>query len=213
VRRFAFVFLVVLLASGSIPAQKRGKPVAKKPVIRATVTVKGDGAYKPIVLPSENDSGVWNSVELTEHKVKIDFPSKGEEVLEDAEVFDIDIGKVWSYSAETKHATYRLMVRDVPEILDNRDIENVLDSTISSVLGNRKAFKSKSTVYYGGYVGREILIEEEMVVQAARLYILNKKLFAIFVTAEPKAHWPSIEPWVRRFFDSFSVDLPTKNHT
>lgn len=212
-KRIVFSSVLTLIVVGSVFAQaKRTKPPIKPPVIRATVTVKGDDNYKPPAVRRETDAGIWNLLSFPEHGVKIELPSKREEVFD--EVSQIRGGKLWEYSSSTEFASYRLFARDFPALLDNNGIEETLGTNFARVYSDRKVrILSKKTLSYGGVPGLEIEVQEKDMIQKARFYILNKKLFALYVTVEPKKHWPSMEKWADRFLDSFKIQVQSRNES
>ena len=125
---------------------------------------------------------------------------------------EIEGGKVWEYSAITHHGFYRMIVRDFPVMLDNEGIEETLDANIERVYSDGQVtFLSKRTFSYAGRPAREIVIQEKDKIQKARFYILNKKLFFLYVTVQPKKYWPEVEKWADKFLDSFEVVVQLKN--
>ena len=212
-KRIVFFSLLALIGTGSVFAQaKRTKSPTKPPVIRATVTVKGDGNYAPPKVRRETDAGIWNLRSFPEHGVKIELPAKREEVFD--EVTPIEDGKVWEYSSSTEFASYRLIVRDFPTLLDSKGIEDTLNANFDRVYGDGKfRVLSKKAISYAGVPGLEITVQEKDMIQKARLYILNKKLLALYVTVEPKQHWPAIQEWADRFLDSFEIEVQSRNES
>jgi len=202
--------LLVLVCSVTLYGQaNRSKKVGKLPVIRETVTIKGNLPPKePKETPiNETDPDVWRKFTFSEHKLTLEFPSKEGDSFEN-EIPDLE--GVWTYSADTERGTYRIMIRDVAALLDNREIAEVLDSSIAQAFSSRKGglMKGMREVLYQGRPGREFIVEEKNKVQIGRVFVLNKKLFAMFVTVEPISRWSDTERWARKFLDSFTVDLP-----
>ena len=207
--KIALLSLAILIYA-ILPAT--AQKVKKLPTIRATVTVKGDGSFSVPKLPNETDEGIWNQVEFAKHQVRLEFPSKLEDILDDVTL--IENGKVWSYAAYTKRGKYQLIVRDLPAMLDNRGIDEVIENSIARVYTDGKIkLLEKRTFYYEGRLAKEIVVEDKKTIQKARFYILNKKLFAIYVTVEPKTSRSQMEKWIQRFLDSFKVEVPINNQT
>lgn len=212
-KKLITVVSLILLVSISLCAQPRKiKRGNKLPTIRATVIVKGGGILSEAKPRNETDNGIWNQIEFLPHRLKLDFPSTSEEIFD--EETSIESEKVWIYTSYTERGKYQLIVRDFPAILDNEGIDEILENTIARVYTDDKLkLRSKRTVYYEGRLGKELEIEDKKTIQVARFYILNNKLFAIYVTVDPKEHRPLMEPWIQKFLNSFEVKVPIKNQT
>jgi hypothetical protein len=203
-RTVPLVLFIIAATTIDYGQTKRPRRVGNLPTIKESVTVKGD--FPPTVkLPKETDQAIWKEFGFAEHGVRLSFPSTETEPFEN-EVADID--GIWTYSAVTEHATYRLLVRGFSTFLDDDELSETLDSSISLVYQESSDVKLKMVrqISYEGKPGREFIVEEKNKVQAVRIFVLNQKLILMFVTVEPKAAWPRVETWAKKFFESLKVE-------
>src|SRR5687767_14431085 len=105
-----FLLTIVLLLLISLPGytQKKVRPAPTKPVIRATVTVKGDGNAPP-VYSEETDAGVWNEFASKDGRVHVLLPARTSDVewlYED--VRGVEAGFL---TARSKSARYQIVTR------------------------------------------------------------------------------------------------------
>lgn len=205
------IFIVALIVPLSAWAQKAKKTPVKKPVIREIVTVKRT-PYVPPEYPSETEPDLWKEHSTKDGAIKIAFPSgAGKHFHNDSEALP-DGAELVVMSAYTKNATYKLITRPVAPLLNNSDIEEVLESSISSAYSMpRTTIVSKKNVSYKGFVGKELVLSttrtEAKEVQHARFFLLNANLIAIYVTLDDPNSGKAIEPWIRKFFDSLVVQV------
>ena len=198
----------VFLAFVSIDGQTKRSSKSRKPiVIRESVTVKGDlpTAEPPL---RETDRGAWRKFEFAEHKLTIEIPAKTNDGMT---MDEPDADGLWSIASDTEKATYRVVIRDIAAILDRRSAEEVLNDSISKAYGGtRQGAESAKIreVTYKGRPGREIITNEKERVQIGRVFIVEQKIYALFVTINRRDQWPTMEPWARRFLESFKVELP-----
>ena len=205
------VIILVVLAGAllSYGQTKRPKRTGKLPVLRESVTVKGNLPPKATPL-NEADPGVWRRFDFAEHRLSLQFPAAPGDKFENEVP---DLGGVWTYSADTKRATYRLIVRDLPTLMNDDAIAETLDTAISEIYDSDSDVKLKllRNVSYEGRPGREFIVEEKNKVQAIRIFVLEQKMYVMFVTVESRVDWPQIEFWAQKFFESFKVELPVFN--
>lgn len=207
-RAVMIILLTIWVAESVLSQKSRPARTQKAPVIRETVTVKGNLPPSPAPI-NESDSGVWRSFAFSEHRLTLEFPARIGETIEN-EVADSE--GIWTYSAATERATYRIMVRNIAALLDEQAASEVLDDSIAAAYSGRKGsvLKRIVAVSYQGKPGREFVVHEKGEVQIVRIFILDQKLFAMFVTVVPNSQWPKMEVWARKFLDSFKVDMLVK---
>lgn len=206
--KFCGAILVFLLCGAISVTAQRSKPVRKKlPVIRATVTVKGDGNHKPPEYVDESAAAAWNLFEMPEHALKISAPAKTGDF--EHEKTKLEDGAVWEYSTYTKNAVYSLMIRDY-DSAPLRHSGEILDDLIDRYFyAGDPRFKvvSRRNFTYSGADARELIIHAGDTVKKHRVLFLNGKLFALTVSVEPRALWPKAEKWADKFLDSFDVKV------
>lgn len=213
--KFLLIPVLVISAVLSAEGQTRKKSIkSKRPVVRATVTVKAD-PYKPPIYPNETDDGVWNEYSSKDGKIKLTFPAPVEKLYDDSEPQN-DGRLIISMSAYTKNGSYRLLVRPFPAILDNRGIDYVLENSIQLVFVQpRITIVKKTNVFYEGFLGKELIVRETGAqgksIQYAQFYILNSQLITLIVELDHSASQEKMEPWIRKFFDSLVVKLPARS--
>lgn len=198
---FIIVVLLGLTASAASAQSKKKKAVKPKP-IKVTVTVKADGPpLKPI--SKETDAGIWNEFELKEDGLRILLPTAKDDIL------DAMTGPVRSYQAATVKGTYLLVIRSVGVSVENRAINQFLEETIQNAFGDEKnKVLEKKNISYEGRSAKQIVFDLGGKRFAARLYVLNGKLFIISVSIDWKAYDKAFDKWIDKFFDSFQVKVP-----
>lgn len=208
-RTFPLVLFLIAATAVAYGQTKRPRKAANLPTINESVTVKGDFP-PPVKLPKETDETVWKEFGFAEHGIRLSFPTTETQPFEN-EVSDVD--GTWTYSALTENATYRLLVRSFSTFLDEDELDETLDSSISLVYRASGSVNLKTVrqISYQGKPGREFIVEEKNKVQAVRVFVLNQKLILMFVTVEPKATWPRIESWATKFFESLKVEVQEFN--
>lgn len=209
-----FVFVALILYTASVAGQKSRKP-RKQPIIRETVTVKG-GPYIAPKYPDETEADLWKEHAINGGSIKLTFPSGSGKYFHDGSEELLDGQTLVSVSATTTNASYLLLTRPVAPLLSNSDIEEVLETSISSVFSKTNTqIVSKKNVYYAGFIGKDLVISttraEGKEIQHARLFLLNGTLIAMYVTLDDPNSGKAMEPWIIRFFDSLVVRLPAKN--
>lgn len=204
---FLAVLILVACSLALIGQTKKRQSVRKPSTIRATVTVNGNLGPQP-KLPKETDEGIWNEFFLPEYDLKILFPSKPDDL-------DYDVHNILlTFQTSTAIATYSLMMRDFPVLGDNKQIGAILeDMFVNSGEKGGSIMLSKKDIFYEGRIGKEIVTEKNGSLYFARFFILNSRLFAISVSVEKKTDRKRVEPWVKKFFDSFLVKVPIVNET
>ena len=213
--KFAFIFVVLGLPLLPVFGQSTKRPrKVKKPVIQETVIVKGNPYTRPIY-PAETDPGIWNEFSSKDGRIKLTFPSLPGKLSEDSEL--TDGGKVLiSMSAHTSNASYKLFARHFAPIADSKELNEILERSISTVFaGPRSKVVEKKNVSYGGIIGKEFMILERKAdsisIQFARVYILGDQLITLFVIPDKPESQEKMKPWIQKFFDSLSVPLPARN--
>jgi len=195
--------LIALAAIAANGQTKKTRKVAKPKPIRVTVTVKGGGPpVKP--LANETDDGVWNLLELKNDDLQILFPAKNEDIFDDV------VGPVRSFVAETKTAKYLLAIRDVGVPIDVKGTEEYLENLIKIGFGDADTkIIEKRNLSYGGWLGKQLITEQRAKRSISRIYILNRKLFAMSVILNTKDYNVTFEKWITKFLDSFHVKVRT----
>src|SRR5688500_16793827 len=189
---------------------QRESSKTKKPLVRATVTIKGE-PYKPPVYPPENEPALWNEYSTKDGSIVATFPSERGKLSDDSEVLD-NREFFLPIAANTKNATYQLSARTFPPIKDNTEINSVLEDSVKRAF-TRPMMKiiSKKDIYYHGFLGKELIISRTVAegeyTQYARLFILNSKLITVNVSLNHGVSKEKMEPWIRKFFDSLKVHL------
>lgn len=210
--KFLLITILTILASLATSAQSQKKPTkAKKPVVRATVTVKGE-PHVPHVYPNETDDGIWNEYSTKDGVIKITFPSVLEKLRNSSE--SRDDGQIFiSLTAPTNNGSYELLTRPFSAITDNREIDRILEDSINKVVsGPIMKIVSKKNIYYGGFLGKELIIRKTVAegeyIQYSRFFILNSRLITLNVSLDYGVSKEKMEPWIQKFFDSLVVHLP-----
>ena len=215
--RSLLVVLIAVVASGVAAAQTRRKPIqVKKPVITATVTVKGE-PYAPPVFPAETDEGIWNDVQIGDGRINLTFPSTPETLEKSADVLESG-GQLASVSAYTKHGSYKAYTRPVAPLTSNRDIDDVLERSIADAFSGPNAkVLQMTTVHYDGVRGKEFVAAVKKSgttrVQYIRAFILGNLMVSLMVEIDDRANEEKMKPWIQKFFDSLSVPLSNKQVT
>ncbi|HVF31381.1 MAG TPA: hypothetical protein VNA22_10440 [Pyrinomonadaceae bacterium] len=198
------VAVVILLFVGTALTQKK-RTSARKPTIKATVTIKGDGNFPPPPrLAEENEAGLWNEFRLEKHRARILFPAKPGDV----ESISIADGKTYSYEAYTANASYKLVViaHDPPidDVTAARAIEKLINA-LSSKPGHK--IVERRAVSYAGRRGVQIVEESSRSVVISRVLPLNGALFCAYAVIEDKSKRRVVEPWINKFLDSLQVEV------
>lgn len=209
-----FIFLALILHTVPSAGQKSRKP-RKQPIIRETVTVKG-GPYIAPKYPDETEADLWKEHAINGGSIKLTFPSGSGKYLHDGSEELPDGPTLVSVSATTKNASYQLLTRPVAPLLSNPDIEDVLETSISSVFSKTNTqIISKKNVYYAGFIGKELVISttraEGKEIQHARVFLLSGTLIAMYVTLDDPNSGKAMQPWITKFFESLVVRLPARN--
>ena len=204
-----FIFAIALLPLITLHAlpQKKAKPTVTKPVIRATVTVKGDGNAAP-VYPAETDKGIWNEFASKDGRMRILLPARSNDVewyYED--VRGIEAGFL---TVRSKFARYQVVTRPSIQFESNRDIEEVLEASIQTAYSAPKSnVRVKRTIYYDGVLGKEFEAvyqrSDVTVVDYVRCYIVDSKMIIMSVSIEKPVDDEKLRPWITKFFDSLVV--------
>lgn len=200
----------MMLASLFVEGQtKRSTKTRKPPVIRESVTIKGDlpPAKPPL---RETDPDAWRKLRFPEHKLTVEIPAR----LDDEMNMDAEAEGFWSVDSDTEKATYRIVVKQLPVVLDSSAAAEVLDESIASTFGGGQQSADQAKIRelnYRGRPGREITSIENGKVQIFRVFIIEQKMYALFVTISRRDQWPALDIWVRKFHDSFRVELPTED--
>jgi hypothetical protein len=199
------IFLIFVMAvSAAIPANgqtKTTKNLVKPKPIRATVTVRG-GSPPLRPLPNETDADIWNAFELKGDGLRMLFPAKNADIFEDS------IGPVRSFQATTNKANYLLAIRELETPIDNREIDDVLESIIKAGFQHPDTrLLEKRNISYEGRLGKHLITQQRTMRSIARIYVLNGKVFAISVTIKSKDLDQTFEKWIAKFLDSFRVEV------
>lgn len=199
--------LLILISSAALP-QKKGKPSAAKPVIRATVTVKGDSTAPPPVYPAETDEGIWNEFASKNERLKVLLPARAKNVEWSYE--DIRGAEAAFLTTRSKSARYQVVTRPSIQFESNRDIEDVLEASIQTAYSPPKSgVRVKRTIYYDGVLGKEFEAvyqrAEVTVVDYVRCFILDSKMIIMSVSVEKPVDDEKLRPWNKKFFDSLIV--------
>ena len=210
--KFRFAVVVLLVLAGALLTHgqtKRPKRAGKLPLMRESMTVKGNLSQKENPA-NEADPGVWRRFDFAEHRLSLELPAARGDAIEN-EVPDLE--GVWTYAADTERAAYRMIVRDLPTLMRDDAVTETLDAAIKEMYDSAGETKLKvlRNISYEGRPGREFIVEEKNKVQAIRIFLLEKKLYVLFVTVKSKADWPRSELWVMKFFKSFKVELSVFN--
>jgi hypothetical protein len=194
--------LTLIVGSGAIVyGQSRPKKPTKPKTITATVTVKADPPIKP--LPKETDESSWTQFESKENGLAILFPGTADDINDDT------TGPVQTFDVSTEKAHYMLAIRDLGGLIDAKDTQAYLDETIDNAFGaDERKFLYRRAISYAGRVGREFGHVDRGKRFAARVYVLNGKLFIISVTVKTTGYTPAFDKWINKFFDSFNVRMP-----
>ncbi|MDI1240824.1 MAG: hypothetical protein PSX80_02745 [bacterium] len=122
----------LLVAFAAVEGQtKQSSKGRKPPVIRETVTVKGDLPPAETQI-RETDVNIWRELKFPEHKLTIQIPARASD---DMNMDEPDADGLWSVVSDTEKATYRIVVRKLGGILDSKAAAEVLDASISAAYG------------------------------------------------------------------------------
>ena len=199
ITRSSIIIVLIFLTTTVSYAQTRKKKVIKPKPITATVTVKADPPIRP--LPNESDEKSWTEFESKEDGLTLLFPGRKDDVSDD------NVEPVRTFDVSTVKAHYMLAVRDVGSLINNQDTDSFLEQTIQDAFGAETKFQEKKKITYEGRDGRHIVLLDGDKRLAARLYLLNDKLFMISVTIKTTDYTPQFNKWIDKFFDSFLVKV------
>jgi hypothetical protein len=203
------IFSVIILICGfSLFASaqvKKGK--RKTPSVKAVVTIKTE-KMSEIKEPVEEDKDIWNKFYSKKYGFRIEFPAKVKDI------FDDERDSFSTYETSTKKASYGLMLKNLPVSLSNKELAEIYETVISEVEDPKKSLTiSKRDVYLDGKLGKEIVFEEKGRIVFTRCYILEQKLFMLSVSLQKKEYSNDFEKWVKKFFDSFSIEAKNISET
>lgn len=180
-------------------AQSKKKKTADPPTVRAEVTVKID-LPAPTSAPDEDAAGVWNDFVSEKYGFRVTFPAQSKDV------FDDETGKIAIFQASTRQAEYGLAVKSLLVSLNNSQLDALYESVINATEDLRTTrLVAKRNVYLDGFLGKEIVYEENGKIVFGRMYILESKLFMLSVSLPKKGYTKDFDRWTLKFFDSFGV--------
>lgn len=213
--RFLPIIFGTLVLSLSAAGQKAPKTKPNKPKVLGTVTVVAP-PYEPPNYPHETEPGLWKEVSSTDGGIRISMPTGSGKYLFDDSVVLSGGSEALSIRALTKNAVFRITTRPADRLQGNRDIEVYLESMITFIEERPIAtLRSKKDVFYGPFIGKEIVVVNQMAeqteIQIARLFVLNSTLVVLEVIIDESTEMKTIEPWVDKFFQSLVVDLSPLN--
>lgn len=194
-------YLIVIFSILALPsaAQTNKKRRTALPV-KAVVIIKAGKAPEKN-LPSEDDADVWNEYNSEKYHFKIIFPSKS------ADVWSDETDRFITFESGTKKASYQLIVKTLPVVASNSQLDEFYETSFLSVLtgGNVKLI-SKKNVYLSRRLGKQFVYADRKKIYFQRLYILEGKLFLLSVTLPEKQYTKDFDRWALKFFDSFIVE-------
>ena len=201
--RFATAIVLMVLTTTLVGAQKSKPKTKPKPKpIKATVTIKADPPVKP--LPKETDADVWQEFTLKDDDLKLLFPGSKEDISDDS------YGPVRTFQVSTEKASYMLAIREVGSSLVSGTNDEYLEQAIERFVDDQTRLIEKKNIIYQGYSGKQIVSDAQGKRLAARLHLLNNKLFIMMVTVKSGDYHRDFDKWIEKFFDSFQVRVPVR---
>lgn len=208
----AIATLILFTAAGVVEAQeRRTSRGGRQPVVRETVTIKGDFPATQTIPPiKETDPDVWRTVTFPDHKFSIVLPMRKDDTVEPEEMPNL-----WSIASETDSATYRVVIRKFKSAHSFESAREMLDDAIATVYDdgddvNIEPAKMRDTPY-GGWPGKEISSKGKGRINIFRIYIIDERMYMVSVSVTDEKSWPNIETWARKFLDSLKVELGVAN--
>jgi hypothetical protein len=190
------LFSILALPSVAQTSKKRRTALP----VKAIVIIKAEKASE-MKLPTEEDADVWSDYNSDKYHFKITFPSKSADVRSD------ETDRFITLQSGTKKASYQLIVKSLPVVASNSQLDEFYETSFLSVLagGNIKLI-SKKNVYLSRRLGKELVYTDRRKIYFQRVYILEGKLFLLSVTLSEKQYTKDFDRWALKFFDSFSVE-------
>jgi hypothetical protein len=196
-KRFTFLTAILLcLFISPVCAQSKKKKSAKLPPVRASVSVKIELPPEP----TEETAEIWNDFVSDTYGFRLTFPSPADNVTSYEEE------KLTHFSASTKKANYSLLVKNLLVSLNNSQLDALYESIIEQTEDPETTkLVSQQDVYLNGFLGKELVYEENGQIVFGRIYVLESKIFMLSVSVAKKDYTTGFNKWARKFLDSFGV--------
>lgn len=197
----AFTLSVFLLGVFFLPTFAQTKQTTRK-------MDSGSSAVARNALPStsynEENARLWDDFSSEKYGFWITFPTDHKNV-------SFETGNsLASFSAQTDKAEYGVTIKNLLVSLNNNQLDQVFGAIIDKTESETTRLVGDNDVYLNGFLGKELVYEENEKYVFTRFYIQEAKLFVLTVSLPIKDYNKSFNQWVYKFFESFTVKSNAK---